>query len=131
MAEILTPQEGQTPTPERLPETQSEQSQEQSPETQREGAQTGSGESPAHSAAPPAANYVPQQQDEVVHEELKASPQDQQVSKLKQMALQEGALKAVFHAKKLSDPYVIDELHDALVDELRNQLIEEGKVEQL
>lgn len=56
---------------------------------------------------------------------------DERLEELKKMALEEGIAKAVFVAKKLEDPRLLDELHDALADELKRQLIEEGKLEQL
>jgi len=134
MAEKITPKEGfesaeSAPSPETGP--QPEQRPEQTAEQRQEGMSEHTGEQAGGGGAAPSATYVPQAQDEQVHEELKATPQDQQVAKLKHMALQEGALKAVFHAKKLSDPYVIDELHDALVDELRGQLFEDGNIEKM
>jgi len=130
MAEILTPQEGAEPTPERAPESYSEQQVERAPET-KEGAAAPVGEQIYGGAALPSPSYVPQAHDEQTHQELKATPQDQQVEKLKHMAMQEGALKAVFHAKKLAVPYVTDKFHDALMDELREQLFEEGKIEKM
>ena len=130
MAEILTPKERPDQASSRESGPRPEQQAEQSPEHRREGGSEHAAESSAGIVVPPAV-YIPQSQDERTHDDLKATPQDQQVAKLKHMALQEGALKAIFHAKKLKSPYVIDELHDALVDELRTQLFEEGKIDRI
>lgn len=53
------------------------------------------------------------------------------IQELKHIALEGGLAKAVKEAKKYDDPYILDELHDALVDELKQRLLEEGQLEEL
>jgi hypothetical protein len=55
----------------------------------------------------------------------------QKLEELKRIALEKGLTKAVFIAKKMDDPFLLDELHDALTDELKAHLISEGKLESL
>lgn len=55
----------------------------------------------------------------------------EKLEELKKMALEKGIARAVFVAKKLGDPFLLDELHDALTDELKQRLIIEGKLEKL
>jgi len=64
-------------------------------------------------------------------ERIQPLEKDERLEELKRMALEEGLAKAVFIAKKLDDPHLLDELHDALAGELKRQLIEEGKLEEL
>ena len=55
----------------------------------------------------------------------------EKVEELKRMALEEGLAKAVREARKTQDPFILDELHDALADELKKYLLERGDIEQL
>lgn len=82
------------------------------------------------------ANEIPTQQfnDQGVEQDYqRIVPMEkaQKLEELKKMALEEGIAKAVFIAKKMDDPYLLDELHDALTDELKQRLISEGKLEKL
>ncbi len=52
-----------------------------------------------------------------------------QVTTLVKIALTSGIQKAIDDAQKLNSPYVMDELHDTLVDELYEQLIKMRKVD--
>ena len=63
-------------------------------------------------------------------EDLKDVDKEHQLKILVDLALQEGIEKAVAAAKATGDAYLIDELHDKLVDELRQQLIEKGKLKE-
>lgn len=65
------------------------------------------------------------------YQRIQPLEKDERLEELKKMALEQGIAKAVFIAKKLDDPRLLDELHDTLADELKRQLIEEGKLEQL
>ena len=52
------------------------------------------------------------------------------VQALLQVALDKGLNEAVDTAQKTNDPYLLDELHDTLVNELYNRLIKEGKLKE-
>lgn len=62
---------------------------------------------------------------------LKDLDRENQVKELCHLALQKGVDFAVEVAKGLDDAYVLDELHDSLVDELHKKLIEQGKLKKL
>lgn len=70
--------------------------------------------SPAPTAAPP--------QD---------SDKDRQLKMLVDLAFAQGIDKAVEVAKASGNPYLIDEFHDTLVDELRQQLVDKGKLKEV
>lgn len=60
-----------------------------------------------------------------------SDPQKQaKIKELCQLAFEKGLDTAIEQAKKLNNPYILDEFHDALVGELYKQLIEQGKLEQ-
>ena len=63
-------------------------------------------------------------------ENLKDMDEGRQMKILTDMAFEEGIKKAVEAAKATGDAYLIDKLHDTLVDELRQQLIEKGKLKE-
>ena len=71
-------------------------------------------------AAPPSAS-----------DDLKSLDKDRQLKILVDLAFQQGINKAVEAAKATESPYLIDEFHDTLVDQLRQQLIEKGKLKEL
>lgn len=54
---------------------------------------------------------------------------DNQVKNLCELAFQKGVGEAIKAAQELNNPYVLDELHDALVDNLYDRLIGEKKIE--
>ncbi len=64
-------------------------------------------------------------------EELKSLDRDRQLKILVDLAFQQGINKAVEADKATESPYLIDEFHDTLVDQLRQQLIEKGKLKEL
>jgi len=64
-------------------------------------------------------------------QEIKGQPKERQVELLKQMAFEKGLIEAIETAKNLDNPYLLDEFHDALVDELYNKLVEQGKLKQV
>jgi len=64
-------------------------------------------------------------------DQLKDLDKENQIKQLCQMAFEKGLDEAVGVAKKLDDPYLLDEFHDTLVDELYKRLVEQGKLKQL
>jgi len=64
-------------------------------------------------------------------EGLKKLDRENQVKKLCELAFEQGLNFAIEAAKNLDNAYVLDELHDTLVDELREKLIENGELKQL
>ena len=74
----------------------------------------------------PASNQVQQQV-----KQLKGLDRQNQVKALCNLAFQEGLDFAIETAKNLDSAYILDELHDSLVDELKKRLIEEGKLKRL
>lgn len=88
----------------------------------------------------PTAGPVPVQQD---IQQVQTQPQDDtgipaqvdpndlanQVAVLVKVALTDGIDKAITQAKKSKNPFLLDELHDTLVDHLYEQLVRMNKVE--
>lgn len=77
------------------------------------------------------AQSIPLSQQQVVAQsaqQIKAQPKERHIELLTQMAFDKGVVEAVEVAKKMDNPYLLDEFHDALVDELYNKLIEQGKL---
>jgi len=64
-------------------------------------------------------------------DQIKTQPKERQVEFLVNLAIEKGIPEAIKTVKKLDNPYLVDELHDVLVDELYNQLIETGKLEKI
>ena len=65
--------------------------------------------------------------------EVAQLPESDKLTHLKSVALKDGVVKAVRIAKKMNDPQLLDELHDAIQDdpELKAQLEATGKIERL
>ena len=63
--------------------------------------------------------------------ELKGEKKERQIELLTDLAFDKGVIHATEVAKKLDDPYILDEFHDTLVDELYNHLIEQKKLKQV
>lgn len=63
--------------------------------------------------------------------ELKGEQKERQIQLLTELAFEKGVVHATEVAKKLDSPYILDEFHDTLVDELYNYLVEKGKLKQL
>jgi hypothetical protein len=63
--------------------------------------------------------------------QIKDQPKERQIQFLTDLALEKGITEAVHVAKSLENPYLIDELHDSLVDNLYNQLVKEGKLKEI
>lgn len=61
-------------------------------------------------------------------QKLKDQPKDRQIQLLIEMAFEKGVIEAVEVAKNLDNPYLLDEFHDALVDEFYKKLVEQGKL---
>lgn len=64
-------------------------------------------------------------------QQLKAEPKERQIELLAQMAFEKGVIEAVETAKNLDNPYLLDEFHDVLVDQLYSKLVEQGKLKQV
>lgn len=59
---------------------------------------------------------------------IKALDENRQVKVLCNLAFQRGLDQAIKTAKSLGNAYVLDEFHDTLIDELREQLIKKGRL---
>lgn len=80
-----------------------------------------------HAAAPSAVADQGGSDDVAVHaKKLGAMQEPDQVAYLGKIALEDGAAKAVSIAEKSGSPYVIDALHDLLVDELAAEMQRRG-----
>ena len=64
-------------------------------------------------------------------QQIKAQPKERQIQLLTEMAFEKGVFEAVEVARRLDNPYLLDEFHDALIDELYNRLVEQGKLKQI
>jgi len=62
---------------------------------------------------------------------LKGEPKERQIKLLTDLAFDKGVIHATEVARNLDSPYILDEFHDTLVDELYNYLIKQGKLKQL
>ena len=63
--------------------------------------------------------------------ELKGEKKERQIQLLTDLAFEKGVSHATEVAKKLDDPFILDEFHDTLVDELHSYLVEQGKLKQV
>jgi hypothetical protein len=63
--------------------------------------------------------------------QLKGQQKKRQIKLLTDLAFEKGVIHATEVAQKLDDPYILDEFHDTLVDELYNYLVEQGKLKQV
>jgi poly-D-alanine transfer protein DltD len=61
-------------------------------------------------------------------QKLKDQPKDRQIQLLTELAFEKGVVEAVEVAKNLDNPYLLDEFHDALIDEFYKKLVEQGKL---
>jgi len=81
-------------------------------------------------APPPVSSLM---KDEEVMRDLKdvmSMDKPKQVKVLVYLAFKKGIHHAAAIARKLKDPYIIDEFHDTLVDELYGQLLKKKKIKQ-
>ncbi len=62
---------------------------------------------------------------------LKGQQKERQIKLLADLAFDKGVIHATEVAKKIDDPYILDEFHDTLVDELYNYLVEQGKLKEI
>lgn len=62
---------------------------------------------------------------------LKGESKERQIKLLTDLAFDKGVIHATEVARNLDSPYILDEFHDTLVDELYNYLIKQGKLKQL
>ena len=63
--------------------------------------------------------------------QIKKRPKERQIELLTDLTFEKGIIHAIEVAKKLDDPYILDEFHDTLVDKLYNYLIEQKKLKQV
>lgn len=63
--------------------------------------------------------------------QLRAMDKNQQIKALVDLAFQKGVIHSVEVARNLDNPYLLDEFHDTLVDELHKELVERGKLEEI
>jgi Fic family protein len=63
--------------------------------------------------------------------EIAGEPKERQVQLLVNLALEKGIVQAVEVARGLNNPYLLDELHDVLVDEYYSKLVERGKLKRI
>lgn len=63
--------------------------------------------------------------------ELTGEKKERQIQLLTDLAFEKGVIHATEVAQKLDDPYILDEFHDTLVDELYKHLVEQGKLKQI
>jgi len=63
--------------------------------------------------------------------EIEKEPKERQIQLLVGLAFEKGIFQAIEVAKNLDSPYLLDEFHDTLVDELYNKLVEAGKLEKI
>jgi len=81
--------------------------------------------------APAPATIPPSAQAQKQVRQLKDLDRPSQVKALCDLAFQKGLAVAIEVAKNLDNAYVLDELHDTLVSELYNELVEKGKLKQM
>ncbi len=63
--------------------------------------------------------------------QLKGEEKERQIKLLTDLAFEKGVIHATEVASKLDDPYILDEFHDTLVDELYKYLVEQDKLKQI
>jgi len=85
--------------------------------------------STAASIAAPIAPPAPAVHADVKH--IKKLEKNQQLKSLVDMAFGKGVAHAVEVVRNLENPYLMDEFHDVLVDELHKTLVEKGKLEEI
>jgi hypothetical protein len=64
-------------------------------------------------------------------QKFKGLEKNQQLKGLVDLAFQKGVIYATEVARNLDNPYLLDEFHDTLIDELRQELIKTGKLEEI
>lgn len=64
-------------------------------------------------------------------QQIKEEPKERQIKLLTDLAFKKGLSHSVEVARRLDNPYLLDEFHDVIVDELYNKLVEEGKLKKL
>ena len=63
--------------------------------------------------------------------EIEKESKERQIQLLVDLAFEKGISHAIDVARSLNSPYLLDEFHDILVDELYNKLVEQGKLEKI
>lgn len=82
-------------------------------------------------APPPPPPKVKKEEVEIDLEKVMAMKKPKQVKTLIHLALNKGLWHSVAVAQKLDDPYILDEFHDTLVDELYDLLVKKGRLKRL
>jgi len=80
------------------------------------------------------AQPVPDDQQQVIAQsaqQMSKEPKERQIKLLTDLVFEKGISRAIEVAKRLENPYLLDEFHDTLVDELYNKLIEEDKLDKV
>ncbi len=62
---------------------------------------------------------------------LSGQEKGQQIKALVDLAFQKGVNYAADVARNLESPYLMDEFHDTLIDQLHKELVEKGKLEEM
>lgn len=83
-------------------------------------------ETPSPVAKPTPVPMLPPTDKDV--KKIKALDQKHQVKVLCDLAFQKGLDYSIKTARALNNAYVLDEFHDTLIDKLREQLIEKGRL---
>jgi len=81
--------------------------------------------------APPTAIPAIQSQTVAPASQVSQTENDRQLKMLVDLAFSRGINKAVEAVNATGDAYLIDKFHDTLVDELRQQLVEKGKLKEV
>jgi len=63
--------------------------------------------------------------------EIGVESKERQIQLLIDLVFQKGVEHAIEVARRLDNPYLLDELHDSLVDKLYKKLVEEGKLKKI
>jgi len=64
-------------------------------------------------------------------QDIKIQPKERQIKLLTDLAFEKGIDRAIDVVKRMENPYLLDEFHDAMVDELYTKLVETGKLKAL
>lgn len=121
-------QEPQVPTPERI-----ETTPEPVPEIKPEAEKISEAAEPATEIPEPEVTPTEPPPEEVQKEirNIKSLDRERQVQVLSNLAFDKGIAYAVSVARGLDNAYVLDKLHDTLVDQLYEELVNQGKLKEL
>jgi len=83
-------------------------------------------EKAAGAAPPPAPSSIKSDS-----EKIRGFEKNQQLKSLVDLAFEKGVYYATEVVKNLDNPFMLDEFHDVLVDELHKKLVERGKLKEI